>query len=178
MMTVEAVKVALAVDGSADDALLGDLVASATAFAADYVGRSYAAGVYAESHRGGGFYVFLRHYPASAVEVVNVDPASYRVHGERGVVESVDGPFPRGELTVLATVPPDAVPPGVARAVAELVGHWYREAKTHAAMGQVNVGARRDGDGVTASYPWGQSNGYRVPVAVTEALRRARGCVV
>ena len=177
-MTVEAVKVALAVDGSADDALLGDLLASATAFAADYVGRSFAAGVYAESHRGGGFYLFLRHYPATAVIVSGIDAATYRVHGERGVVESLRDPFPAGELAVLVTLSADATPPGVVRAVVELVAHWYREAKTHAATGQLNVGTLRGSDGVTASYPWGQSNGYRVPVAVTEALRRARGCVV
>lgn len=181
MLTVERVKALLAVAGNADDALLGQLLESAVAFAAEYVGRSFAAGTYAESHPGGGFYLFLRHYPAAAVAVAGVDPAAYRLHGARGVVEAVREPFPRGEsgeLAVAVTLAEGATPPGVERAVVELVGHWLREAKTHAATGQLNLGSMRDDAGMTRSYPWGQSNGYRVPPSVIEALRRARGVAV
>ena len=177
MMTLDRLKLLLAVAGSADDALLEELSESAAEFAAEYVGRAFAAGVYAESHPGGRFYLFLRHYPAAGVTVGGVDAANYRVHGERGVVEALVEPFPPGELAVSVTVGPDATPPGVVRAVVELVGHWYREAKTHAAAGQLNNGSV-NGGGTSRSYPWGQSSGYRVPPAVTEALKRARGVAV
>lgn len=178
MLTLERVKLMLAVAGSSDDALLGELLQSATGFAAEFVGRSFDAGAYPESHPGGGFYVFLRHYPATGVAITGVEAATYRLHGGRGVVESLGQPFPKGELQVAVTVGVDATPPGVVRAVVELVGHWYREAKTHEATGQLNNGSVSVGGGVTRTYPWGQSNGYRVPPAVVEALRRARGVVV
>ena len=176
-MTVSEAKTALAVDGAADDALIAQLAESASGFAAEYVGRAFDAGTYPEAHPGGRFYLFLRHYPAAAVEIAGVGASAYRLHGERGVVEAVGEPFPPGELAVSVTVPEGATPPGVKRAIVELVGHWYREAKTHAATGHLNRGSVT-ADGVTASYPWGQSNGYRVPPAVIDALRRARGVAV
>ena len=177
MLTVERAKEAMKVETAADDALLAQLIESATGFAAEYVGRSFAPGDYAESHPGGGRYLFLRHYPASGVVVAGVDPAGYRLHGERGVVEAVGAPFPPGEVAATVSVPEGATPPGVLRAVLELVGHWYREAKTRADAGQLNVGSVT-ADGATRTYPWAQSSGYRVPPAVVAALKRARGAVV
>ena len=176
-MTVAETKTALAVEGAADDALITQLIESASGFAAEYVGRAFDAGTYPESHPGGRFYLFLRHYPATAVEVTGVETSAYRLHGERGVVEAIGEPFPTGELAVSVTVPEGTTPPGVKRAILELVGHWYREAKTHAATGHLNCGTATT-DGGTTTYPWGQSNGYRVPPAVIEALRQARGAVV
>ena len=55
-----------------------------------------------------------------------------------------------------------------------LAEHWYREAKTHAATGQLNVGTAADG----TVYPWGQSSGYRLPPAVLQLLDLERVPVV
>ncbi len=66
------------------------------------------------------------------------------------------------------------VPDDVKQATLMLAEHWYREAKTHAATGQLNVGTAADG----TAYPWGQSSGYRLPPAVLQLLRGLREPVV
>jgi len=67
------------------------------------------------------------------------------------------------------STPTNAVPTAVKRAYAELIGHWYRQAKTYEATGQVNVIQKTDGSELT-EYPWGQSGGYRLPVPVKQVL--------
>jgi hypothetical protein len=55
------------------------------------------------------------------------------------------------------------------RAYAELIGHWYRQAKTFTATEQQNVLQHTVGTAVT-QYPWGQSGGYRLPAGVKQVL--------
>ena len=166
ILTVADVKALLAAPADADADLLGRLIAAAESFAGEFCGRRFGGGAFAEALPGGGRFLFLANYPAAAVTVEGVAPAAYRVHADRGVVEAVGGRFPPGDLGVTYTVPAGAVPAGVTRACAELVGHWYRQAKTHAAADYLNVSAGPGG----AAFAWGQSTGFRVPAGVTATL--------
>jgi hypothetical protein len=106
----------------------------------------------------------------------------YLLYPGRGVIEGLEGPFVPSlpgwkvkedafpdAVKVVYTVPGGNVPSVILRAYTELVGHWYRTAKTHAATGQTNV---IEQTGVV--YPWGQSTGYRVPPAIVELLQLER----
>ena len=163
-------KTLLAVSSAADDALLGALLTAAESFVAEYCRRRFGGGPAADTLAGGGRYLFLSDYPAEGVAVAGVDPAAYRVHADRGVVEAVGGRFPPGELAVTYTVPAGQVPGGVKRACAELVAHWYKQTKTHAAAGYLNVGTGLDAAGNPTAYAWGQSTGFKIPAGVLATL--------
>lgn len=111
-------------------------------------------------------------FPAGSVRAAT----SYVVHPDRGVIESRDGPFgPSRPGAVRVVYTADAtVPDDVKQATLLLAEHWYREAKTHAATGQLNVGTAADG----TAYPWGQVTGYRLPPTVLQLLGAAREPVV
>lgn len=185
MTTVDELKLRYAdTPPASDDALLVELQAAAESFAASYTGRDFAGGSFAETHPAAGNAVFLRNFPVASVTAVQATgeqprpPSGYAVHAERGVVEALGAPFPRGaEVSVTYTAATGQVPAAVRQAVAELVGHWLREAKTHAATGQLNV-ASTTAAGATTAYPWGQSTGYRVPPGVLALLRPFRCPVI
>ena len=194
--TLENVKLSLAIatDGDEDDGLLTQLQKAADGYIEAHCGRNFRGGTFTEFHPGGGSLVFLRNYPVSAITQLRVDeagefdddtemPASeYRVHPERGVIECLEvsfvprlsgydpGPnaFPRA-VKVTYTTATGEVPEIVARASVELIGHWYRQAKTYAATEQKNV--VQNGDTV---YPWGQSTGFKVPDVVRVLLEPFR----
>ena len=193
--TLDNVKSQLGVTTTADDTLLGQLQAAADAFIAAFCGRDFAGGAFTEDHPGGVRAVFLRNYPMAAVDAVRVDPArqfdpattldptTYLVHADRGVVESLGGPFVPsrpgwpvrpfdfpGAVRVTYSTPTGQVPGAVLRAYAELVGHWYRQVKTHVSTGHLNLTFQADGTG----YPWGQATGYRVPEGILQLLRPYR----
>lgn len=185
MALVSAVDLSAAVTAPTGDAdLVARLAAAADRAVRRYLGREFAAGPFTELHPGGGQLLFLRHYPVAAVTSLAVDAAgefpagsvrpaaSYVVHPDRGVVENRDGPFgPRlpGAVRVVYAAVAD-VPADVKQATLLLAEHWYREAKTHAATGQMNVGTAADG----TAYPWGQAAGYKLPPAVLQLLRLGR----
>jgi hypothetical protein len=174
-----------------DAALVARLTAAADRAVKQYLGREFAAGPFTEYHPGGGRLAFLRHYPVNAVTSLAVDanrefPASgarpatsYLVHTDRGVIENLGGPFvpgrsgrpddSPGSVRVVYTAA-TAVPADVSHAALMLAEHWYREAKTHAAGGQLNRLAAADG----TTYPWGQSGGYKLPATVLALLARHR----
>jgi hypothetical protein len=192
--TLANVKTAIAVSGTADDAMLTHLQAVADSYIETHCGRSFVGGAFTELHPGGGGVLFLAHYPVTAVTEIRadpnrefgtdtvVDPDRYTVHAARGVVEYHDGAFVplvfawtvRADdfpdtVRVTYTVPTGAVPAVVCGAYAELIGHWYRRAKTDAAAGHLNVTETPSADGQTV-YPWGQAAGYPVPAGVKELL--------
>jgi uncharacterized phiE125 gp8 family phage protein len=196
--TLANVKTQLGITTSADDTLLTQLQAAADAFVEEYCQRSFLGGSFTEDHPGGARAAFLRNYPVTAVTSVKVDPnrafgaetvidaASYHVHADRGVVESLGGPFVPsrpgwpvgaadfpGAVRVAYTTATGAVPAAVQRAYAELIGHWYRQVKTHVATGQLNQSDRTDA-GVVTSYPWGQAGGFRLPAGVLQLLKPYR----
>lgn len=196
--TLSNVKVSLAIAGTGDDALIAQLQAAADSFLETVCGRNFTGGTFAEDHPGGGHLLFLKNYPVTALGSLKVDatrefaadsliPATrYVVHADRGVVELLDGTyvptlpgwkmgagaFP-GAVRVIYTTATGAVPAAVLQAYADLVGHWYRQAKTHAATGQLNLG--QSGDTI---YPWGQSSGFKIPEGVLALLRPFRLPVV
>ena len=112
-----------------------------------------------------------------------IDPDRYLLYADRGVVESLDGSFVPalpgwevgrdyfpGAVRVSYSTAAGQVPSAVVQAYADLVGHWYRQTKTHVASGQLNLIQ----SGTGSSYPWGQSIGYRIPVGVLDLLKPFR----
>lgn len=187
--TLANVKTQLGVTGSGDDALLSKLQAAADDFIARHCGRAFDGGSYTEDLPGGTSVLVLTNYPIDAVTSVNVDPTrtfdpateldptDYFINPDDGTIESLGGPFGTaripGIVRVVYTTPTDSVPASVARAYAELIGHWYRQTKTHVGTTQLNLIQQTDGTTVT-EYPWGQSGGFRVPAGVFALLAPLR----
>ena len=196
--TLPDVKVLLGVSGSGDDILLAQLQEAADSFIETYCGRSFVGGTFTEDHPGGGHLLFLKNFPATAVSSLKVDAtrvfpteslipaARYVVHADRGVIELLDGTFVPtlpgwnvgaaafpGAVRVVYTTATGAVPAAVCQAYSELIGHWYRQTKTHAATTQINI--VQTGDII---YPWGQSSGFKIPEGVLALLRPFRSPMV
>jgi len=192
--TLANVKQALGVTAATDDAALEQLAAMADGAIATYCGRRFDGGSFTETHPGAAKLIFLANYPVAAIASLHVDVEreyppetlrsadQYILHASRGVVESRDGPFipTLSGWTVSADAFPDAVrvaystaanavPEAIKRAYAELIGQWYRQRKTHASSGQLNLIGTGD-----TSYPWGQSGGFRLPAGVKELLAAYR----
>lgn len=193
--TLSNIKLALGVAGTDDDTLLARLQASADSYIQTFCGRTFLGGTFTEDHPSGAKVLFLRNYPVTAVSEVKVDAARefdaesvidadrYILHPDRGVLECTDGSFvptlpgwditPKhfpGAVRVTYTTAVDAVPGAVCQAYAELVGHWYRQAKTRAATDNLNIGQAADG----TTYPWAQSSGFRLPPGVFDLLKPFR----
>jgi uncharacterized phiE125 gp8 family phage protein len=189
--TLADVKTSLLISGSADDALLTHLMEAADAFITEFTGRDFAGGTFTETHPAGRSLVFLRNWPAVSVVSLKVDssrrfgeetawpPDWYVVHADRGVIESVRGPFLRpsaagrddwpAAVQVEYTTATDAVPPAVKQAFRELIGHQYRFAKTSAAQGFEMLGTRMDDSG-EKSWPWSLATGKPLPPVVLQLL--------
>lgn len=182
--TLANVKLSLGIAGSGDDGLLELLQDAADDFVARHCGRQFAGGTFTEFHAGGRL-VFLREFPVTAVTSVRVDGARefgteteldadrYVVHADRGVVESLGGPFAGsrspGTVRVVYTTATGQVPAAVQRAYAELIGHWYRQSKTHAALGHLDVLSTVE-DPLQTNYPAGLSAGFPLPPGVLQVL--------
>lgn len=192
--TLANVKLALGISGSTDDSLLTQLQAAADGFIAMHCGRSFEGGVFVEQHAGGRRLLMLRNYPVSGITSVEVDPARlfgsgttvdasvYFLHAERGVVESLTGPFVPGGSGRAEAFPgavrvtyttASTVPAAVARAYAELVGHWYRQVQSHVALGQTDQLSQFE-NGILTEFPKGLSEGFALPAGVVELLRPYR----
>src|SRR5207245_684718 len=103
--TLANVKTRLGITGTTDDSLLTLLQNSADKRIAAWCDRDFGGGTYTEYHPGGSEFVHLRNLPVQAVTSVNVDPgyvfgsstilssSSYVIHLERGVIQSLVGPF-------------------------------------------------------------------------------------
>ena len=196
--TLANVKLRLGITTSADDGLLSALMDSADQWVAGYCERDFAGGTFTEYHPAGGTLVFLRNYPVQAVTSVKVDAAygfgpetarpatAYVVHADRGVVQSLTGPFlPCGRGLPAAGAPPwagapraaqvvyttatGAVPADVKEAYAILVGHWYRHVKTQVAASYQNVTQQTFGD-ATAIFAKDQIAGLPLPDDVHRLL--------
>lgn len=183
--TIDNVKDVLGIATGGDDDLIEQLQTMADAFVELHCGRSFVGGTFTEYHDASERLLFLVNYPVTAVTSVKVDPAgdfgaetlrdpdSYALFADRGVIQSKDGTFgsasPNAVQVVYATAE-DAVPAPVARAYAELVGFWYRQAKTAAELGQLNV-LSRDEAGIETRYA---SMNAKVPPAIVQALAMYR----
>ena len=185
--TLANVKTALLVTGTTDDAVLTRLMDVAESFLAEYTGRAFAGGTFIETLPAGGSLLFLANYPVASVTSIRVDAArqfgaetelaadTYVVHADRGVIESLTGPFlPCGEWPAAAqvtyTTATGAVPPAVLEAFSELVGHWYRQAKTNADAGFLMLTELTTGGTDTKGYSWSLTSGLGLPPGVLELL--------
>jgi hypothetical protein len=194
--TLANVKARLGITTSADDTLLGLLQEAADAAVANYCNRDFAGGSFTEYFPGGSEFVHLRNFPVDAVTSVKLDPAyffgpdtvlpasGYVVHAERGVIQSVGGPFmptgraglvnadvrdwtagPRVVQVVYSTLT-GQVPGDVKEAYARLVGHGYRRVKTDLAGNFQNVAQQKYGD----TFVIFNAPGVGLPADVTELL--------
>jgi hypothetical protein len=196
--TLANVKNRLGVTSSDDDGLLSALMDSADQYVAEFCGQDFGGGTFTEYHAGESPIVFLRNYPVQSITSVKVDPSygfgtetlrsatSYVVHADRGVIQSLTGPFlPSGcVLPVLATpvwqraprvvqvvysTATGAVPADVREAYALLIGHWYRHVKTQIASGFQNV-LRQSAGGVTVTFARDQIAGGSLPADLPRLL--------
>jgi hypothetical protein len=202
--TLSNVKTRLGITSSADDTLLNVLRDSADDWISNHCDRDFGGGTYTEYHPGGSEFIHLKNYPVQSVTSVKVDPGygfgsdtlwpatSYVVHLERGVVQSLVGPFPPAEqrtslvnqqvaswprgpriVQVVYVVATAAVADDILEAYAQLVGHWYRRVKTQAGTNWQNVAQQKMGDAWTI-YAGGQVSGLPVPPDVDRLLEPYR----
>lgn len=196
--TLGNVKTSLGIVGSDDDSLLSILRDAADSFVSEYCGRSFEVATYLEHHSGGGKLVFLKNYPVESILSLQVDPAelfgaattiatsAYTLHAERGVIESRSDSFvparpgfrvraddfPRS-VRVEYTTASSATPAAVRRAYAELIGHWYRQTKSHQGLNHLDLLSRPSGNGFE-SFPYGLSGGFKLPSNVLQVLNLFR----
>lgn len=202
--TLVNVKLRLGITTAADDSLLTALMDSADTWVDQHCQRDFAGGTFTEYFPGGPAWAFLRNFPVQSVTSVKVDPAygfgaetlwpssAYVVHTDRGVVQSLRGPFaplsgaaelptpgvapwtrgPRVVQVVYVTAT-GAVPADVKHAYAELVGHWYRHVKTQIASGFQNITQQTLGDS-TSIFSKDQIAGLPIPADVLRILERYR----
>jgi len=193
--TLANVKTSLLITGSSDDAVLTRLLDAADDFIATFTGRGFAGGTFTEVHAAGHDLVFLRNFPVDTLTSLKVDAArqfgtyteraidTFVVHTERGVIESVDGPFlkPRpgkrddwpGALQVVYSTPTGQVPVGIREAFCQLIGHWYRMAKTAFGQNYEMLVTQIDTNG-EKDWPWSVSAGEPLPPGVLQLLQPYR----
>ena len=146
-------------------------------------------------HAAGHELVFLRNFPVDTLTSLKVDSArqfgsetaraidTFVVHSDRGVIESVDGPFltPRpgrtddwpGALQVVYSTATGAVPGAVKEAFCQLIGHWYRMAKTAADQDYEMLTVRLEASS-QKEWPWSVAAGEPLPPGVLQLLQPYR----
>lgn len=189
--TLANVKAAMLITGTDDDALLTRLMTGANAFVAEYTGRDFAGGTFNETHPGGRAMLFLSNFPVTGITSLKVDaarqfgadtvrdPDTYVANPARGMIVSLTGPFlvPRtgvrddwpAAVQVVYSTATSAVPAPVSEAFAQLVGHWYRQAKTFAEQEYQMLLERTDGTDAKA-WSWSLAAGLKLPPGVRELL--------
>lgn len=129
----------LDVKGTADDALLEDLIVAASKFIETWISRDLSSRSYTETYDGpGGRRLSLRAYPVTAVTSLTIDGATIPAAAsstDLGYVISGRGLALRGyrftegveNVAVTYVAGYDSVPVDVAQACKELVGLRYKE---------------------------------------------------
>jgi hypothetical protein len=194
--TLANVKLALGISGTDSDGLLERLMISAGEWIREYTGREWTGGTFTEVHAAGYTLVFLRNFPVETLVSLKVDPkrefgpyterplTSFVVHRERGVIESVDGPFlePQeggsgdwpGALQVVYTTPSGATPVAVREAFIQLVGYWYRLTRTAMVQNHELLVSQQSGTEMK-TWPWPAVSGLpRMPAGVVQLLQPFR----
>jgi hypothetical protein len=192
------VKLQLGITGSSDDTLLDALRPAADDAILRYCGRRFDGGTFTEFAAGGAKLLVLANYPVEAGWELRVDPGRFFsidaivpperviVRADRGLVSlasgrpfisgAAPGQYPQAVRFTYSTAA-SAVPDAIRRAYVELIGHWFRQAKTWSITDQQNVRIKTNGTAVT-EYPWGQSGGYALPAGVTTLLDPFRSVAV
>ncbi len=187
--TLANVKSLLMVTVTTDDTLLNKLMDGADAYIARTTGRAFEGGTFTELHAGGTDIVFLNNFPIDTLTSVKVDPLGAFGAGtelptsryfpliDRGMIWSRGGPFLNrdglidwpGTVQVVYATPTSAVPYPVKEAFGQLVGHWYRQAKTFAEQEYQMLLSRTAGTNVK-EWSWGLVSGLKVPPGVWQLL--------
>jgi hypothetical protein len=195
---IDDVKLQLAIAGSGDDSLLTSLQLAAEETILRIAGRSFDGGTFTEYTDGGATMIIVKNYPVLPGWELRVDPGRFFtndsiiptekviVRDDRGIVSLANGArfisgsgsrgYPQSVRFTYSTEA-SAVPEGIKRAGIELIGHWYREAKTWLATNHLNIRTITDGTVIT-EYPWGQSGGFSIPKSVTDLVKPFRTPVV
>lgn len=193
--TLSNAKSVLLVSGSGDDTMLAQLLDAADSFIEKYTGRSFAGGTFTETHPAGGPMLFLRNFPVASVTSLKVDAdrafgsgterdtSTYAVHADRGVIESRTGPFltpyRKGwadwpeSVKVVYTTATGSVPAAVKQAFSDLVGHWYRLAKTSLDANFLMLTESMNGT-TSKGYSWSLTRGLAIPPGVLKLLEPYR----
>lgn len=190
--TLSNIKSELMITTSDDDTMLNQLMGVAESFVEQYTRRAFAGGTFTETHPAGGKFLFLANYPVATVTTLRVDPnrafgsdtaraaGEFVVLADRGVIVSRTGPFlpPQldgwpGAVQITYTTPTSQVPAAVKHAVTQLVGHWYRQAKTNAGLGFEMLTESTSG-ATTKTYSWSLTSGLKVPPSVLQVLEPFR----
>ena len=196
--TLANVKSRLGIATSADDTLIGLLQSSADSWIGNYCGRDFVGGTYTEYFPGNTEFLTLANFPIVSVTSVNVDPAqvfgpstiidpsTYVVHSERGVIQSKVGPFvsqyrnpglvnadrgiwtrsPRAVQVIYGTAT-NNVPNDVKEAYAQIINHWYGQVKTQVAAGFQNLEEFKLGDMI---YRYDQLAHLPIPAEIERLL--------
>jgi len=193
--TLANVKSVLSITVATDDTMLTQLMDAADSFVEEHTGRSFEGGAFTETHPGGSDKVFLQNFPVAAITSLRVDPdrafgseterdpTTYVVHADRGVIESLTGPFlqpyrkgsddwPESVQAIYNTAT-GSVPNAVKQAYSDLIGHWYRLAKTHSDANFLLLTELDDGTTVK-TYSWSLTRGLTIPPGVLELLKGFR----
>ncbi|MCS7270167.1 MAG: phage head-tail connector protein [Gemmataceae bacterium] len=194
--TLATVKQVLGITGTESDVLLERLMAGAGEWITEYTGRNWHGGTFTEVHSAGQALLFLRNFPVESLISLKVDAqrqfgpyterpvTSFVLHRERGVVESVDGPFlPPGEgaggdwpgaVQVVYTTPEGTMPVAVREAFVQLVGYWYRLARTAQAQSHELLLSQQSGTELK-TWSWTSATGLpRVPAGIRQLLQPFR----
>ena len=193
--TLSNAKSVLLVSGSGDDTMLAQLLDAADSFIEKYTGRSFAGGTFTETHPAGGPMLFLRNFPVASVTSLKVDAdrafgsgterdtSTYAIHADRGVIESRTGPFltpyRKGwadwpeSVKVVYTTATGSVPAAVKQAFSDLVGHWYRLAKTSLDANFLMLTESINGT-TSKGYSWSLTRGLAIPPGVLKLLEPYR----
>ncbi|MFM8272415.1 MAG: hypothetical protein ACKODX_08780 [Gemmata sp.] len=134
-------------------------------------------------------------FPVGALSDVRVDPGrqfgadtvraadTYALQADRGIIKSLTGPFlaPRGGVRddwpgcvqAAYTTAADAVPAEVKLAFTQIVGHWYRQAKTFAEQ-EFQMLLARTADTDTKVWSWSLASGLKLPPGALQLLHPHR----
>ena len=196
--TLANVKTRLGITTSADDTLIGLLQSSADSWIGNYCGQDFNGGTYTEYFPGNTEFLTLVNFPVVSVTSVNVDPAqvfgastmidpsTYVVHSERGVIQSKVGPFvaqyrnpglvnsdraiwtrsPRAVQVIYSTATGN-VPNDVKEAYALIINHWYCQVKTQVATGFQSLEELKLGDLI---YRYDQQAHLPIPAEIERLL--------
>lgn len=193
--TLSNAKSVLLVGGSGDDTMLAQLQDAADSFIEKFTGRSFTGGTFTETHPAGGPMLFLRNFPVASVTSLKVDAdrafgsgterdtSTYAIHADRGVIESLLGPFltpyRKGwndwpeSVKVVYTTATGSVPAAVKQAFSDLVGHWYRLAKTNLDANFLMLTESINGT-TSKGYSWSLTRGLAIPPGVLKLLEPYR----
>jgi hypothetical protein len=198
--TLSNVKARLGITSSSDDTLLGLLQDSADAFISNSCQRDFTGGTFTEYHPGNSEFVIVKNYPITTVTSVKVDAShgfsaetlmssdQYVVHSDRGVIQSLFGPFlpkriqglvnsniqiwTRGPRTVqVVYTSSTTVPKDIQEAYARLIGAWYRTVKTEVAANFQEVRQQKFGDTFVI---YGTPGNGAIPIEVERLLAAYR----